>query len=105
MQATSLDALIELAKKIISTEEDSPNLSDCIQEYAECFDAWFQSADTQELGNLNADELTVLHGEVVKRAEIMLRSLGVQRRELKNKAAGLIRYIDVLPQRISSIRS
>jgi hypothetical protein len=89
---------------IEALSDNSGNVVECVEAYADAFDSWeqgrkLQSAD-KELGVRIADQ----HATIMMLTESVKGDAATALKELREKGKGLRAYTDVFPKRISTMK-
>jgi hypothetical protein len=104
MSSQSVPDLLVKARSIASDRHSPLDLLTELEEFSQCFQEWFQSVTSEDLNDPQVTELMVEHERLLTLARSLHKDTGQERRELKKRAKGIIRYIDVLPSRVSTRR-
>lgn len=101
------DALIRLANAALEEGLSENQLESRLVEYANNFDAWFQSNQQALNGAATADQkaqfgqLGLLHVAIMDRALTLKKKAALDLRNLRKLGKGIMAYTDQLPKSVS----
>lgn len=107
-----LKDLIALADLIIAGEADPEKASQQIVNYSGAFELWsegqldlFENHVSPE-ANVREDieMLLAKHGQVIEKAQALLGKTASELKSLRARGKGVIKYLDHMPKRVSTIR-
>jgi hypothetical protein len=103
----NIQQLIEMADRILTEDNLSDELIDQIADYSAHFGKWYavykdsfvQDDDSNVAGEL--ETLLLKHEQVIGRVEDLQGQTSGDLKEFRQRAKGILAYVDVLPKRIS----
>ncbi|MCI5064308.1 hypothetical protein MRY87_01135 [bacterium] len=109
--STELDQLLATARKVLAEEERTSEerlalleeYSSLLEESSSAFERYHGGA-VHESHREKLEELNRLHGLVLRRAQGIQGELLTEMKSVRTRGKALLKYIDVLPKRISSRR-
>ena len=99
------EELIQQAQAILTAEDLSIDKKlDAIEVYSTNFRAFEEAGGLQEMTAEPLQNLSALHGEVLVLATKLLSGLSGDLQALQTRGQAVLKYLDTLPKRISSVK-
>lgn len=111
MEAAPIQELIALAEKVLRKDDEIDNLLDIAVEYTEKFSVWFdanRSAFEQPVSDeirSQVEQLDLLHGRVLQLLDSWKTDTVKSLKAHQKKGKGMMAYLDVLPKKISVLKT